>query len=149
MEITRSVLLPYPASFVFDIVNDIACYPEFVPWCTHTSVHETSDQHMLATVAFATKGINESFTTRNSLARPSEIRLALQSGPLKNFSGCWTFDRLGDDAGCRVTLAVEFGLTGPLRVLGRAMSGSLGRTIDRIMDAFCERAQMLARTNAD
>ena len=32
--VKRSALLPYAAEAVFDIVNDVSRYPEFLPWCS-------------------------------------------------------------------------------------------------------------------
>ncbi|PKM01470.1 MAG: ubiquinone-binding protein, partial [Gammaproteobacteria bacterium HGW-Gammaproteobacteria-6] len=36
--IQRSALLPYPAQALFDMVNDVASYPQFLPWCSATEV---------------------------------------------------------------------------------------------------------------
>jgi len=32
-KIERSALMPYPARVMYDIVNDVRHYPEFLPWC--------------------------------------------------------------------------------------------------------------------
>ena len=37
-EISRNALLPYPAAFMYDIVNQVEAYPEFLPWCLETRV---------------------------------------------------------------------------------------------------------------
>ncbi|WP_277422604.1 SRPBCC family protein, partial [Pseudomonas viridiflava] len=48
--IQRSALLPYPAQFLYDLVNDVARYPEFPPWCSEAEVLESSPEHMRASV---------------------------------------------------------------------------------------------------
>lgn len=40
--IQRSALLPYPAQALYDLVNDVARYPEFLPWCSAAEVLESS-----------------------------------------------------------------------------------------------------------
>ncbi|WP_277342819.1 SRPBCC family protein, partial [Pseudomonas viridiflava] len=51
--IQRSALLPYPARFLYDLVNDVARYPEFLPWCAAAQVLESSDTHMRASLEIA------------------------------------------------------------------------------------------------
>jgi len=31
--ISRSALVPYAAEAMFDLVDDVPAYPEFLPWC--------------------------------------------------------------------------------------------------------------------
>ncbi len=42
-KIARTALLPYSAEQVFNIVNDVASYPEFLPWCGGSSVLSETD----------------------------------------------------------------------------------------------------------
>lgn len=51
--IQRSALLPYPAQALYDLVNDVARYPEFLPWCSTAEVLEGSDEYMVASVGVA------------------------------------------------------------------------------------------------
>jgi hypothetical protein len=51
--ILRSALLPYPAQTLYDLVNDVARYPEFLPWCSATEVLEVSEVQMLARLVIA------------------------------------------------------------------------------------------------
>ena len=46
--IQRSALLPYPARALFDLVNDVKRYPEFLPWCSASQVLEESESLMRA-----------------------------------------------------------------------------------------------------
>src|SRR5690606_21700652 len=39
----RSALLPYPARALNDLVNDVASYPQFLPWCSTSEVLEESE----------------------------------------------------------------------------------------------------------
>jgi hypothetical protein len=37
----KSVLVPYSARQMFDLVDDVARYPEFLPWCGGSEVLES------------------------------------------------------------------------------------------------------------
>ena len=66
---------------MYDLVNDVAAYPKFVDHCVATEVIEHSETHMLATIALEKAGVALSFTTRNTLTRPTHIELQLQDTP--------------------------------------------------------------------
>ena len=38
MDITRSVLVPYPVESMFDLIERAEAYPEFLPWCTGAEI---------------------------------------------------------------------------------------------------------------
>ena len=137
--IRRSALLPYPAAEVFRIVNDVARYPEFLPWCSAAHIIEQSGTEVVAALSLRVSGVSETFTTRNLLTPFERIDMELVSGPFQELAGGWTFTRLGDDAGCRVELSLEYRLSGVKSLLGALFS----RAADQMVDAFCERAESL------
>ncbi len=141
--IERSALLPYSAATMFGIVNDVARYPEFLPWCAEAVVLEASDTEVVAELALRARGISERFTTRNFLVPHERIELTLVSGPFRSFNGIWTFRRLGADEGCKVELRLDFEFSGARAVLGGAFSGVFVKAADRMVDAFCDRARAL------
>ncbi|MDH3609643.1 MAG: hypothetical protein OEQ24_10435, partial [Gammaproteobacteria bacterium] len=47
--VQRSALLPYSAAQMFNLVNDVDSYPEFVPWCVKCEVHSDSENEKQAT----------------------------------------------------------------------------------------------------
>ena len=143
-EISRSALLPYPAAFLYGLVNDIASYPEFLPWCEGAEVLDAQESEMVASLQIHARGIRSAFTTRNCLDPHRSIRLELVEGPFAQFHGQWRFDPIGGDAGCRVSLEVRFTLNRGLDLLSRTLRGSVGRAADRVLDAFAARARELA-----
>jgi len=141
--IHRSALVPLPASTLFGIVDDVARYPEFLPWCAGAKILEQSEAELVAELELAGRGIRERFTTRNLRFPHERIELHLVAGPFRTFSGIWTFTRLGADEGCKVALALEFEFAGARAVLGSAFTGIFVKAADRMVDAFCVRAQAL------
>ena len=48
--IERSALVAYSAAQLYEVVNDVASYPQFLAGCESSEVHEASESHMLATL---------------------------------------------------------------------------------------------------
>lgn len=138
--IHRTALLPYPAHQVFELVWDVASYPQFLPWCRAASILDAGEGELVAELDLNAPGISERFTTHNRRIEPERIELHLVSGPFERFEGAWHFKRLGDDEGCKVALELDFELIGAQALVGRAFSGFFLKVADRLVDAFCERA---------
>lgn len=138
--IQRSALLPYPAPALFELVNDVARYPEFLPWCSSSEVLDVSQTHMRASLAVAKGGVSQRFITRNALVWGQSIDLTLEEGPFSHLHGRWVFKALGDKA-CKISLDLTFDYAGPLV---RVTLGPLfNQAANTLMDAFCQRAKQL------
>ncbi len=135
----RSALLPYPAAKLFELVNDVARYPEFLPWCAAADVVSVSEVEMVAALTIARGGISEQFTTRNFLTFPDTIEMELVDGPFARMQGLWRFTALGH--GCKVELDMDFEYSRGLvhKVIGSVFSHAAGS----LVDAFCVRARAL------
>lgn len=138
--IQRSALLPYPAQALYALVNDVARYPEFLPWCASSEVLEVSDNHMRASLEVAKGGLSQRFTTRNLLVPGQSIELNLEQGPFEHLHGQWLFKALGEKA-CKISLELSFDYAGAIM---RATLGPLfNQASNTMVDAFCERARQL------
>lgn len=135
--VNRSALLPYSATQMFDIVNDVAAYPTFLPWCRRSEIRSATPDELVAELEVARAGISQSFTTRNSLDRPRSIDLQLIEGPFSSFEGHWRFSQLGAD-GCKVEMRLEFEFNRTL--LNMAFGKMFEHAADTLVDAFCKRA---------
>lgn len=105
--INRSALVEYSAEQMFDLVNAIEHYPEFMQGCVSARVLSQSDTELVGELRLSKAGISQQFTTRNTLHRPQRIEMSLVEGGFKNFAATWTFDALTEHA-CKVSLAMDF-----------------------------------------
>jgi ribosome-associated toxin RatA of RatAB toxin-antitoxin module len=136
--IQRSALLPYPAQMLYDLVNDVSRYSEFLPWCSGTTVLEENETSMRARVEVAKGGLSQHFVTRNTLTPGQSIEMKLEEGPFSQFDGIWTFKALGDKA-CKISLDLSFDYSGSII---RATLGPLfNQAANTLVDAFCRRAK--------
>ncbi len=141
-KIARSALLPYSAQQVYDIVNDVARYPEFLPWCGGAEVFSESEHEMQAGVTIAKAGIKQTFVTKNHLVPGQRIEMHLVDGPFKSLKGEWEFKALDVDA-CKIHFEVEFEVSSGL--LSMAIGPLFEQIASTMVDSFCERAKQVYR----
>lgn len=137
-EIERSALVPWSPEQMFAVVMDVDAYATFLPWCAGSTLVSRSDSEIIGKLEVAKGGIRRSMTTRNRIEPPHKMYIELIEGPFKEFSGLWTFQALGD-AGCKVTLHLKFEVDS--RLMGFALGRVFNVAADRMVDAFCERAE--------
>ncbi|MBT8112067.1 MAG: type II toxin-antitoxin system RatA family toxin [Gammaproteobacteria bacterium] len=138
--VQRSALLPYSAAQMFNLVNDVDSYPEFIPWCVKCEVHSDSENEKQATMKFAKHGINASVTTCNELDADKKITMHLLKGPFKRLVGTWIFKEL-DEHSCRVELDLQFSFSN--RLYAVTLGPIFNQVANKLVSAFTERAQQL------
>ncbi len=138
--IQRSALLPYPAQALYDLVNDVPRYSEFLPWCSAARILEQSDGHMRARLEIAKGGLSQHFVTENTLVPGQSIVMDLIEGPFKQLHGVWTFKALGEKA-CKISLDLSFDYAGP--IVRTTLGPLFNQAANTFVDAFCERAKEL------
>ena len=106
-KIKRSAYVKHSSKEMFQLVNDIELYPEFLPWCNSTEIHESSSEIITASIHMKRGGLTASFTTTNRMKSYESIDLSLKDGPFNHFLGGWKFDDLGDD-GSKIYFELEF-----------------------------------------
>lgn len=136
--VKRSALVPYGARDMFLLVDDVAAYPEFLPWCNEAQIHERTDDFVDATLELHKGGLSSHFRTRNSRSEFERIDIALVGGPFRHLDGGWRFQELGTE-GCKVSLELQFEFES---MMTDVMFGSFFEdTCNSLVDAFVRRAE--------
>lgn len=136
-QIERSALVMYSAEQMFDLVNDVASYPQFLPGCRGAEVLFHDGHTLEARLDLARAGLRHSFVTRNTLERPRGMTLELVEGPFAEFQGEWQFVPLAEDA-CRVEFRLFFSMRS--RLIAAAAGKLFGDLANQMVDAMCARA---------
>ena len=144
--INKTALLPHSARTMFDLVADIARYPEFLPGCSGAQVLEQTDNEVVARLDLTKAGVTQSFVTRNTNTPHTSITLVLEDGPFDSLGGEWRFDALSEDA-CRVSLDLSFQLRSGL--LKMAASRLFESVANDMVDAMVLRANQLKKEKAN
>lgn len=137
-EVKREALVPFTTEQMYALVDDIAAYPQFLPWCRSTTVHERNEHEVRASIELAKGAVNKSFTTCNVTHPYGEIEMHLLEGPFKQLQGFWRFHELKPGA-CKVTLDLEFEFSNKLVAL--AIGPVFNQIANTLVDAFVERAR--------
>jgi ribosome-associated toxin RatA of RatAB toxin-antitoxin module len=135
--ISRSALMPYAAQTMYEVVNNVAEYPDFLPWCADARILSQSDTLMEASILMKKAGVNHWFSTRNSLMKNKKIEIELLDGPFKRLEGSWEFTDY-DDQGSRIKLDLEFEFPNGLGMV--LIAPVFSRIANTMVDSFCTRA---------
>jgi len=137
-EVKRSALIAESPARMYQLVNDIEHYPDFVPWCTAARVESRTDSEVTATLTIKRGPLRAEFTTRNLLEPDKRVLMQFVSGPFRVLEGIWTFTPLGE-LGCRVELEMRFEFSN--RVAGTLFEPLFENTAASLVDAFVKRAR--------
>ena len=138
--IHKSVLIWFSAQEMYNLVTDVASYPQFLPWCEQASIIEHHEHGVTAEIGMSLGGFKKAFTTHNTHIEGREVKIALVKGPFKALHGLWQFHPLGSERACRIELQLNYDF--------ESMFGALvGPVFDKIagtlVDAFVKRAELV------
>ena len=139
-QVLISVLVPHSATAMFDLVDRVEQYPQFLPWCGAATVHARDAMETRATIGIRYLGVQQSFTTRNIKSRPMQMTLQLVEGPFSALEGAWRFTPLAADA-CKIEFQLQYAFANALveQVVGPVMS----MIAETFVDRFVARAESL------
>ncbi|MFY9210604.1 MAG: type II toxin-antitoxin system RatA family toxin [Aestuariivita sp.] len=139
---TRS--LPYTAQQMYDLVADVALYPEFLPWCAAARIRrivpEGDTRRMEADLVISFKVFREKFGSRVILHDAQKrIDTEYLDGPFRYMKSTWAFRDV--EGGCEVDFFVDFEFRNA--VLQGIIGVVFNEAMQRIVRAFERRANDL------
>src|SRR5258706_10524725 len=75
--VEKSVLIEYSAAQMYALVENIAAYPEFLPWCGGAEILEKEGDITRAAITIDFRGIKQRFSTENHAHPPQLIEMNL------------------------------------------------------------------------
>jgi coenzyme Q-binding protein COQ10 len=139
---TRHV--PFSASDMFALVAAVEKYPEFLPWCQGARVRSREiagdKEILLADLLIAYKMFRERFTSRVTADKAAmTVDADYVKGPFHHLDNHWHFEPA--ENGCFVHFSVDFEFKS--RTLEALIAGVFAKAVDRMVEAFIERAYVL------
>lgn len=137
--------LPYTAQEMYDLVADVAKYPQFLPWCAAARIRRTYAEGMAevmeADLVISFKVFREKFGSRVTLW-PADLVIDTEylDGPFKFLKSQWRFTDRGEGA-CDVAFFVDFEFKNV--VLQKVIGVVFNEAMQRIVKAFETRAAAL------
>ncbi len=142
-QISRNALVMYSSKAIYDLVNDVEKYPQFLPNCSGAKLIEASEQMLVAEVEITKGPMCKTFTTRNTLHEGRRISMDLVDGPFKQLQGHWVFTEL-DEHACKVELTLDFEFSNKLVEI--AFGGLFKEVANNMVLAFTQRAKIIYGT---
>ncbi|MDI3337333.1 type II toxin-antitoxin system RatA family toxin [Defluviimonas aestuarii] len=139
-------VMPYSARQMYDLVADVARYPEFLPWTAAARIRSLTPRPdgaevMEADLVISFKVFRERFGSRVVLW-PAEGRIDTEylDGPFQHMRSNWAF-RDRDEGGCDVSFFVDFAFRNA--ILQKLIGVVFDEAMHRVVRAFEERAKAL------
>ena len=129
--------MPFRQKDIFNLVNDVEAYPDFLPWCSSAKILEKAADQVLAKLTLKKMGVSYELVTRNRLSPFNFIDIELVEGPLQSLKGEWLFTELGD-LGCKVEMSLGFEMK--KRFIDKAMGSLLENAAEDMVRLFSSRA---------
>jgi coenzyme Q-binding protein COQ10 len=138
-------VLPYTAQQMYDLVADVARYPEFLPWNSAARITARrlipDGEVMEADLVISFKVFRETFASRVTLW-PGKKRIDTEylDGPFRRMKSFWAF-RDRPEGGCEVEFFVDFEFRNAILqgIIGMVFNDAM----QRVVRAFERRAAAL------
>ena len=137
-EVVRSAMVAVSAEKLYELINDVDRYPEFVPGCRVARIEERVEGYVIATLGVQRSALNTEFTTRNELEPGRRVTMRLVKGPFRFLEGVWDIEPIGEQ-GCSVTLRLRFEFAN--RLAGAMFAPLFEETAASLVDAFVRRSR--------
>jgi len=135
--IHKSAIVIHPAEKMFQLVDSVENYPQFLPWCGSTQIIERNNDKTIASIEINYKGIRQTFTTENTKRQNQEMIIKLIDGPFKLLSGQWIFKNLDKDS-CQIELKLEYEFSNV--ILEKLISPVFNMIANTFIDEFIKEA---------
>jgi coenzyme Q-binding protein COQ10 len=138
-------VLPYTAVQMYDLVADVASYPQFLPWTAAARIRSRAPieggEVMEADLVISFKVFRERFGSRVTLLPGQQTILTEYiDGPFKHLKSVWRFRDL-ETGGCEVAFEVDFEFKNA--ILAGIIGLVFGEAMTRVVRAFEARAAKL------
>ncbi|HYD07170.1 MAG TPA: type II toxin-antitoxin system RatA family toxin [Reyranella sp.] len=147
MAVTRHAerkVVPFAPQQMFDLVADVARYPEFLPWCTAARVRRKQGPNVeIAELAIGFGPFHEKFVSRVTKKPDDPDGLRIETvgteGPFKALLSHWLFRPHPD--GTEIVFSLEFEFRS--LILQHTMRMLFAEAVKRMVAAFEARATQL------
>ncbi|MEM9579700.1 MAG: type II toxin-antitoxin system RatA family toxin [Pseudomonadota bacterium] len=131
--------LPYSAQQMYELVADVASYPQFLPWCAAARIRSRRDldhgEEMLAELVISFKVFRERFGSRVVLFS-DDLRIDTEylDGPFKFMKSNWQFEET--EQGCTVRFFVDFEFKNAIlqSIIGVVFNEAMQRIVRAVED---------------
>ncbi len=135
--VEKSVLIERSAQQMFNLVDGVEDYPQFLPWCSTTRVEFRDEKKTVATLHINYLSVKSHFTTENDKDIPLRMSIKLVDGPFRRLEGLWRFKPLAENA-CKIEFQLSYEFSS--KMFEKVIGPVFGKITNTFVDAFVRRA---------
>tara|TARA_X000001036_G_C20588302_1_gene769662 strand:+ start:453 stop:875 length:423 start_codon:yes stop_codon:yes gene_type:complete len=139
MKIKKEAIILEDIEKVFNIVNRVDLYKNFVPYCVDSIIISEENNQMQARLDFNLKGLKTTFTTQNIIENNKIIQMKLVDGPFKYLDGEWKFTEIDD----KTLIELKINYEVQSKIIDYTISKSLEKIMDYLVKAFVSESKKL------
>ena len=139
MKIKKEAIILEDIEKVFNIVNRVDLYKNFVPYCVDSIIITEENNQMKARLDFNIKGLKTTFTTQNIIKNNKIIQMKLVDGPFKYLDGEWKFTEIDD----KTLIELKINYEVQSKIIDYTISKSLEKIMDYLVKAFVSESKKL------
>ena len=144
--VEKSVFIEHSAQQMFNLVEDVESYPDFLPWCDQTRVDFRDEVKTVATLHVNFHGIKSHLTTENAKENPVWMSLKLVDGPFRRLEGNWRFKPLAENA-CKIEFQLSYEFSN--KMFEKIIGSMFNQIANTFVEVFVKRAgQVYGAANA-
>jgi ribosome-associated toxin RatA of RatAB toxin-antitoxin module len=136
--VKKLVLIEFTPQQMFELVDRVENYPQFLPWCGGSELLDRSDTVTRARLHINYHGIRASFSTENDKLFPTRMLIKRVDGPFHHLDGTWNFTALGEQA-CKVEFSLHYEFSSKL--IEKAVGPVFSHIVNTLVDCFVKRAE--------
>lgn len=138
---------PYTPKQIFDLVADVASYPQFLPWCRAARILKRDNEYVfMAELVIAYKHLSERYTSRVTLHPAAtatgehSIVVEMTEGPFHHLTNEWHLKAL-PEGGTQIDFILDFAFKS--KILDNLLGKFFATVTGRMAEAFKKRADVL------
>ena len=138
---SNSIVLPFNAKQLYNIIIDVEAYPDFLPWCLSSRIVKKYDENNFdAELTVGYKAIDEKYISRIQAEHEKKVISKAISGPFKSLDSSWHFKNINKKQ-CKVDFMIEYQFKSFF--LDKVMGSLFKKATIKMLDAFELRAKNL------
>jgi|TARA_B110000196_G_C20535668_1_gene382078 ribosome-associated toxin RatA of RatAB toxin-antitoxin module len=135
--IKKHALVLHSQEKMFNLVDRVEDYPDFLSWCDKTEIIERSEKITKATIFINYHNVKQSFTTKNIKTFPKKMKINLINGPFRILKGEWNFIEIEKDT-CKIEFELQYEFSN--YVLDKLISPVFNIIANTFIDNFVSKA---------
>ncbi|MDG2158659.1 MAG: type II toxin-antitoxin system RatA family toxin [Gammaproteobacteria bacterium] len=135
--INKSEEINVDYKLIFSLINNVADYHKFLPWCSDSKIILDDGSKMSAEIEIAKNFVSWKFSTENTYDLNKKINIKLIDGPFNHLEGHWDFKKI-DNYNTIVDLYLEYKFDS--KVIELSIKPIFSNIMSSILDSFISEA---------